>query len=49
MSATGATAVEGFNASATYRTSVLTPSTVMKRGQAYWVYVPSATTWWVDW
>ncbi|MBI5000864.1 MAG: choice-of-anchor J domain-containing protein [Euryarchaeota archaeon] len=49
MSATGATTVEGFNASTTYRTSPLGASTVMKRGQAYWVYVPSATTWWVDW
>ncbi|MBI5000146.1 MAG: hypothetical protein HZB92_01260 [Euryarchaeota archaeon] len=49
ISATGATLVEGFNATATYRTSPLVASYVMKRGQAYWVYCPSATTWWVNW
>ncbi|MBI4999969.1 MAG: hypothetical protein HZB92_00355 [Euryarchaeota archaeon] len=49
MSATGATIVEGFSAPATYKTAVLAGSTVLKKGQAYWVYCPSATTWWVDW
>jgi hypothetical protein len=47
--ATGATIVEGFNVLDMYRTSVLSDSKVMKRGEGYWVYVPAATTWTVDW
>ncbi|MBI5001168.1 MAG: amidase domain-containing protein [Euryarchaeota archaeon] len=47
--ATGATIVEGFNGSATYKTSVLPDSRIMKRGEGYWVYAPAPTTWMVDW
>ncbi|MBI5000191.1 MAG: hypothetical protein HZB92_01495 [Euryarchaeota archaeon] len=47
--ATGATIVEGFNSTQTYRTSILADASVLKRGQAYWVYVPAPTVWYVDW
>jgi carboxypeptidase T len=47
--ATGATTVEGFSAPATYKTIVLADGFVMKRSQAYWVYVPADIVWTVDW
>ena len=47
--ATGATIVEGYNANATYKTSNLANTYVLKRGKAYWVLVPSETTWTVNW
>ena len=47
--ATGATIVEGFNGSATYRTSALPDARIMKRGEGYWAYAPGPTTWTVDW
>ncbi|MEW5937014.1 MAG: hypothetical protein AB1665_04240, partial [Candidatus Thermoplasmatota archaeon] len=46
---TGATFVEGFNASAPYLTSVLPDTYVLKKGEGYWVYVSAATTWTVNW
>jgi hypothetical protein len=46
---TGATIVEGFNSSATYKTSILPDSYSLLKGKGYWVYVPSAVTWVVDW
>ncbi|MEW5937690.1 MAG: hypothetical protein AB1665_07725, partial [Candidatus Thermoplasmatota archaeon] len=46
--ATGATYVEGFSAT-TYKTSVLLDTYVLKKGEAYWVYVPADTTWTVNW
>ncbi|MBI5000609.1 MAG: exo-alpha-sialidase [Euryarchaeota archaeon] len=46
---TGATMVEGFNASATYKTSILPDSYTLLRGRGYWIYVPAGTTWVVDW
>jgi len=48
-SATGATAVEGFNSTAAYKTSSLQDSYVLKEGEGYWIHVPSTTTWTVDW
>ncbi len=45
---TGATIVEGFNASAPYDISVLADAYIMKKGEAYWVYVPADTTWTVN-
>jgi hypothetical protein len=47
--ATGATIVEGYDANATYKTGALLNSYVLKKGRAYWVRVPSDTTWTVDW
>ncbi|MEW5937469.1 MAG: glycosyl hydrolase family 18 protein [Candidatus Thermoplasmatota archaeon] len=47
--ATSAAYVEGFDPSATYMTSVLPDSYVLKKGEGYWVYVPADTTWTVDW
>ncbi|MFH0815294.1 MAG: sialidase family protein [Methanobacteriota archaeon] len=47
--ATGATIVEGFKSSATYKTEVLGNAIVLGRGNGYWVYVPSDTSWTVDW
>jgi spore germination protein YaaH len=47
--ATGATFVEGFNATATYKTSVLQDTAVLKRGRGYWVYVVADTVWTVNW
>ncbi|MBI5000746.1 MAG: right-handed parallel beta-helix repeat-containing protein [Euryarchaeota archaeon] len=49
MSATGATIVEGYDGLATYRTSPLSDTYVLKRGEGYWVYMSSPTTWVVDW
>ncbi|MBI5000787.1 MAG: hypothetical protein HZB92_04575 [Euryarchaeota archaeon] len=46
---TGATIVEGFDAGTTYRTSPKADSYTLKKGEGYWVYVPSATTWTVNW
>ena len=46
---TGATSVEGFNASQPYNIEVLPDSYVLKRGEGYWISVDSATTWTVDW
>jgi hypothetical protein len=48
-SATGATIVEGFKASATYKTEVLADGVCLKKGAGYWVYAPADTTWTVDW
>ncbi|MBI5000220.1 MAG: S8 family serine peptidase [Euryarchaeota archaeon] len=48
-SATGATIVEGFNPSSTYRTTALPDSHILNRGKGYWVYVPAATIWMVNW
>jgi hypothetical protein len=47
--ATGATTVEGFSAGATYKTQILGNAYIMKRGEGYWVYVPTDTTWTVNW
>jgi parallel beta-helix repeat protein len=47
--ATGATVVEGFSSAAIYNTQVLEDSYVMKRGEGYWVYVPTDIVWTVDW
>ncbi|MEW5936677.1 MAG: M14 family zinc carboxypeptidase [Candidatus Thermoplasmatota archaeon] len=47
--ATGATYVEGFNATEEYKTAVLADTYVLKKGEAYWVYVPADTIWTVNW
>ncbi|MCK4758219.1 MAG: Ig-like domain-containing protein, partial [Thermoplasmata archaeon] len=46
---TGATIVEGFDPAEEYDTKVLDDSYVLKKGEAYWVFVPADTTWTVDW
>ena len=46
---TGATIVQGFNASQPYNIEVLADSYVLKRGEGYWIKLDSATTWTVDW
>ena len=46
---TGATIVQGFNASHPYNIEILPDSYVLKRGEGYWLKVDSATTWTVDW
>ncbi|MBI5000610.1 MAG: hypothetical protein HZB92_03655 [Euryarchaeota archaeon] len=48
-SETGATIVEGFSSTATYKTTALPDAYILKKGEGYWAYVPSATTWTVDW
>ncbi|MCK4267051.1 MAG: VCBS repeat-containing protein, partial [Thermoplasmata archaeon] len=48
MADTGATAVEGFNASAPYRIGVLPGDYVLQIGEGYWVQVPFDTTWTVN-
>lgn len=47
--ATGATVVEGFAPTQTYRLVTLPNSNVMKKGRAYWVYVPADATWTFNW
>ena len=42
---TGATSVEAYNSSAEYGTKVLDDSYVLKKGEAYWVNVPSDIIW----
>ncbi|MCK4267047.1 MAG: hypothetical protein KAX31_07175, partial [Thermoplasmata archaeon] len=49
MADTGATGVEGFNASAPYRIQVLPGDYVLQIGEGYWVQVASDTTWTVNW
>jgi hypothetical protein len=46
---TGATVVEGFKGSATYKTEVLGDAIVLRRGMGYWVRVNSDATWTVSW
>jgi hypothetical protein len=46
---TGATVVEGFKATATYKTEVLANSRILTKGSGYWVLVPSDVAWVVDW
>ena len=46
---TGATMVEVFDPSAAYRTRSVGSTYVMRPGEGYWVYVPTTTTWTVDW
>ncbi len=48
-SATGATIVEGFSGVATYKTQILADAYVLKKGEAYWVYVPTDATWTINW
>ena len=46
MAATGATRVEGFDATAgPYYLRTLGPSDALRFGFGYWVYVPTDTTW----
>ncbi|MEW5937279.1 MAG: C25 family cysteine peptidase [Candidatus Thermoplasmatota archaeon] len=47
--ATGAPYTEGFNASALYQTSVLPDTYVLRKCEGYWVYVPSDSSWVIDW
>ncbi|MEW5936738.1 MAG: hypothetical protein AB1665_02835 [Candidatus Thermoplasmatota archaeon] len=47
--ATGAIYVEGFSGAATYKTVVLADTYILKKGEAYWVYVPADTIWTVNW
>ncbi|MBI4999910.1 MAG: DUF11 domain-containing protein [Euryarchaeota archaeon] len=42
---TGAAIVEGFDRNATYLTRILADNYVMKKGEGYWVYIPSPTFW----
>jgi len=42
---TGATAVEGFDQAAVYKTKLLDDGRPMKRGEGYWVYSPADSTW----
>ncbi|MBI5001280.1 MAG: hypothetical protein HZB92_07140 [Euryarchaeota archaeon] len=47
---TGATTVEGYNASAAYGTSVLPDNYVLRRGEAYWIRITTfATNWIIGW
>jgi hypothetical protein len=47
--AASATAVEMFNAGATYRTQAAPDALALSKGCAYWVLVPSDIVWTVDW
>lgn len=46
---TGATMVQGYNASAPYDIQTLGDSYVLKRGEAYWIKMGSAGTWIINW
>ncbi|MEW5937845.1 MAG: NosD domain-containing protein, partial [Candidatus Thermoplasmatota archaeon] len=46
---TGASTVEGFDATSPYLTKVLGNTYLLKRGEGYWVHVSAGTTWTVDW
>ncbi|MCK4756815.1 MAG: hypothetical protein KAS67_00005, partial [Thermoplasmata archaeon] len=45
---TGATGVEGFGAGP-YNLQILDDSYILKKGEAYWVWIDSPTTWTIDW
>ncbi|MCK4758157.1 MAG: hypothetical protein KAS67_06885 [Thermoplasmata archaeon] len=48
-SATGASAVEGYDSGNIYNLKTLADSYVLTKGEAYWVKVASDTPWTVDW
>jgi parallel beta-helix repeat protein len=46
---TGVQIVEGFDGPAEYRTTVLDDTYILKKTEGYWVYVPTDTSWVVNW
>ena len=46
---TGAEKVEGFNSSVAYQLSVLPDSYILKKGEAYWIFLPADIIWIIDW
>ncbi len=49
LAGTGFDGVEGFAPAAPYRLIGLAGSDIMQPGGAYWVHVPTDTTWVIDW
>jgi hypothetical protein len=46
---TGATIIETFDPSGTYRVAAASPMQLMRPGAGYWIHIPADTVWVVDW